>query len=115
MAKQEKDLREVLRSYKYDFDLIQKVSCTKEENAEYTARVKAGQALPENVYRYQYETGEESFEFYRIHEPELTEQEIAEYLTYKQLKLLNTIKNCVVFFTVLTVISMVIGFFAMIA
>ena len=115
MAKQEKNLRQVLLGYKYDMDLIQKVSCTKEENADYTARMKAGQPLPENVYRYEYETGIDGCEFYRIYEPELTEQELAEYLTFKQLKLLSTIKNCVVFFTVLTVISLVIGFFAMIA
>ena len=115
MVKLEKDLRQVLLGYKYDFDLIQKIPCTTEENKAYTALVKEGRSLPENVYRYEYENGVGSFEFYRVYEPELTEQELSEYLTFKRLKLLNTIKNCTVFFVVLAVISLVIGFFAMIS
>ena len=39
----------------------------------------------------------------------MTEEEIAEYLRYKELKMLRTIKNCVVFFTTLAVISLVCG------
>ena len=37
----------------------------------------------------------------------LSKDEIAEYLQYKQLKSIITIKKCVVFFTVLTIISLV--------
>ena len=40
----------------------------------------------------------------------MTADEIAQYLTYKKLHMLRTIKNCVVFFVVLTIVSMVLGF-----
>jgi len=105
MAKEKKDLRKELRSYKFDFDLLQKIPCTRQENKEYKQLREKGE-LPKGVYEYQYEGGTDSGEFYTIYEPELTPEEIAEYLTYKKLSLLKTIKNCVVFFTVLTIISL---------
>lgn len=111
MAKQKIDIRQKLRSYKFEFDLLQKIPCTKEENAAYLASHKANQPLPEGVYRYEYESGVEADAFYTIYEPELTADEIAEYLTYKKLHMLRTIKNCAVFFVVLTIISLVLGFF----
>ena len=39
----------------------------------------------------------------------LSNDELAEYIQYKQLKSIITIRKCVVFFTVLTVISLVCG------
>lgn len=110
MAKQKIDIRERLRSYKFDFDLLQKIPCTQEENKAYLAMVKAGEPLPDGVFRYEYQSGIESDEFYTVYEPELTADEIAQYLTYKKLHMLRTIKNCVVFFVVLTIVSMVLGF-----
>ncbi len=108
MDEKKVDLREALREYKFKFDLLQKIPCTKEENKVYAKLLKDGGTLPEGVYAYVYESGAESSdEFYTIYEPDLTEAEIAEYLTYKRLSILNTIKNCVMFFTVLTIIGMV--------
>ena len=111
MAKQKIDIKQKLRSYQFEFDLLQKIPCTKEENSAYLTLLKANQPLPEGVYRYEYESGIESDEFYTIYEPELTADEIAEYLTYKKLHMLKTIRNCVVFFAVLTIVSLVLGFF----
>ena len=110
MAKQKIDIKQKLRSYKFDFDLLQKIPCTQEENKAYLDLLKAGQPLPEGVFRYEYQSGIESDEFYTVYEPELTADEIAEYLTYKKLHMLRTIKNCAVFFVVLTIVSMVLGF-----
>ena len=104
MAKVKINIKKQIRDYKYQFDLLQNIPCSKEENMWYTQLKKENQ-LPENVKEY------EDFEnqFYTIYTPELTEQEISEYLTYKKLSLLNTIKNCMVFFTVLTIISLVLA------
>ena len=107
MAKEKVDLRLELLDYKEQFDLIQKIPCTKEENKAYTQLLKAGKPLPENVCQYDYTTGMDYEEFYTLYIPDLTEAEIAEYLTYKKLSLLNTIKNCVLFFTILTIIGLV--------
>ena len=110
MAKQKIDIKQKLRSYKFEFDLLQKLPCSQEENKAYLDLLKAGQPLPEGVFRYEYQSGIESDEFYTVYEPELTAEEISEYLTYKKLHMLRTIKNCVVFFVVLTVIFLVLGF-----
>lgn len=114
MAREKNNLRDALINYKYEFDLLQKISCTKEENEKYQRLLQQGGTLPEGVYAYVYDSGETSTtEFYTIYEADLTESEIREYLTYKQLGLIKTIKNCVLFFTVLTIVGMIAYFLLM--
>ena len=114
MAKEKINLRDELRAHKFEFDLLQKIPCIKQENEEYQKLLKDGGTLPEGVYAYVYNGGETSTTaFYTIYETDLTESEIREYLTYKQLSLIRTIKNCVVFFTVLTIIGMIAYFLIM--
>lgn len=108
MANGKKDLRKQLREYKFQFGLMQKTPCNGLDNKTYRDMVKNGEKLPENVFPYIYDDGSESeTEFYIVYEPDLTEAEIAEYLTYKKLEMIRTIKNCAVFFTTLAVIGMV--------
>ena len=108
------NLRDELRDYKFEFNLLQKIPCARQENEKYKELLKNGDALPEGVHEPTYEYGET--DFYTISEADLTEGEIREYLTYKQLRLLKTIKNCAVFFTVLTILGMAAYFImAMIA
>ena len=112
MAKEKIDLRKELRSYKFEFDLLQKIPCSKQENKEYQKLLKDGGVLPKGVFAYVYDSGETSTtEFYTVYETDLTESEVIEYLTYKKLSLIKTIKNCIMFFTVLTIIGMVAYFF----
>ncbi len=114
MAKGKIDLRDELRTHKFEFNLLQKVPCSKQENKEYQKLLKDGGTLPEGIYAYVDNIGETSTtEFYTIHETDLTESEIREYLTYKQLSLIRTIKNCVMFFTVLNIIGMIAYFLIM--
>ena len=114
MAKEKINLRNKLRSYKFEFDLLQQIHCSKQENKEYQKLLKEGGVLPEGVFAYVYDSGETSTtEFYTIYETDLTESEIREYLTYKKLSLIRTIKNCIMFFTVLTIIGMVAYFFTL--
>ena len=114
MAKEKINLRKHLRAHKFEFDLLQKIPCTKQENKEYQKLLKDGGTLPEGVYAYVNDIGETSAtEFYTIYETDLTESEIREYLTYKQLSLIRTIKNCVMFFTVSAIIGMIVYFLIM--
>lgn len=111
MAKEIKDLREELCDYKYEFDLLQRIPCTNEENKQYQRILKETGTLPDGVYAYVYDTDETSTtQFYRIYETDLSDAEIQEYLTYKKLSLIKTIKNCAMFFTILTIISMIAYF-----
>ena len=111
MSKEIANLRDALREHKVEFGLLQKIPCKNQENMEYQRLLNAGGTLPKGVFPYVYDNGETSAtEFYTVYEADLTEAEIREYLTYKQLSLIKTIKNCIVFFTVLTVIGMVAGF-----
>ncbi len=114
MAKEKINLRDELRAHKFEFDLLQKIPCSKQENKEYEQLLKDGGTLPEGVYAYVYDGDVTSAtEFYTIYETDLTESEIREYLTYKQLSLIRTIKKCVMFFTVLTIIGMIAYFLSM--
>jgi hypothetical protein len=91
------------------FGLLEKLPCTPKENEEYKRLLEIGAELPEGVYPVVDGWGEaSSSEFYTICKPDLSESEIAEFLTYKKLSLIRTIKNCLVFFTTLTVISLIV-------
>lgn len=112
MAKEKINLRNELRLYKFDFDLLQKIPCSKQENKKYQKIIKDGGVLPEGVFAYGYDTGDASTtEFYTVYETDLTEVEIAEYLTYKKLSMLRTIQNCMMLLTVSSIIYMVISIF----
>ncbi len=106
MARDIHDLKEQLRKYRFEYDLLQKLPCSKEENSAYAQLVKEGAELPEGVYAYVYDNGEtSSTEFYTVYEVPLTETEKAEYLMYRKLKLLKSIRNGILFFVVLTIVS----------
>ena len=112
MAKEKVDLKERIESYKYDLGILQKISCTKEENKKYKELINNGQNLPDGVFPFVDTTGKEFGDsFYTVYEPELSKEETDEYLALKKLSLLNTIKNCSVFFVALTIISLFITVF----
>lgn len=107
MANEKNRIRDELQNYKFEFGLLKKVPCTLQESKEYEKILKDGGVLPEGIHVDQnpYEGS-----FYTIHEADLTDAEISEYLTYKQLSLVRTIKSCAVFFTTLTIIGLLLYF-----
>lgn len=102
MQKRFHNVRSELKNYRYQHNLMQIVPCTEEENQEFEKMLQNGDKLPSGVYVF-----EDCLEFYRMYESDLTPTEIQEFLAHRQLKYLRTIKNCVVFFTTLTIIGMV--------
>ncbi len=114
MSESKIDLKKELNYLQYELQLLQKSDCSKEENKKYKELLKQGQDLPEGIYRYKAESGEYLDQFYTIHKPtELSSDERMEYILLKQFQQVKTIKNCVLFFTILTVVSLVITFLAM--
>jgi len=104
MKKSPVDVREKLKSYKFDNELLQKIECSGEETKEYDRLLREGQPLPENVF-HQLE-GSVSW-FYTFHTPDLTQEEISEYLAYRNLDLLKSIRNCLYFFVTIAVIGII--------
>lgn len=124
MKKGKFNLKEAVKSYKFDLDLLQKIPCSDEENKEYRKILQEGGKLPSGVYPYTNERGKASVkEFYTVYEPDLTEAELEEYLKYKELSILNTIKNltytkinllnmitdCLIFIVLLMVVALILG------
>ena len=109
-----KRIKRELDRYRLKYDLYEKALCSQKENQEYKDLLKHGKRLPEDVYPIDsywsiLKDGGNS-EFYRLVRPELTQEEITEYLMYKKLDMLKTIKNCLVFFTVIMFILLVLLF-----
>ena len=98
---------EKLLQLKHDNGLCQEVLCTEDENHLFLEMVKQKKALPEDVVRCEESNGTKLDKFYRVVPLEMTHEEIQEFCMLNQIKHLKTIKNCVVFFTVLTVLSLV--------
>jgi len=107
------NIKEELRKMKADIGLVEKVACTDAENTQFAMAVKSGK-LPEGIYQYKMSnTGKLVDQFYRLSEPELSDADLAEYLQYKQLSILEeqtkkieSIRGMVTFFVVLTVLSL---------
>lgn len=108
MAKVKTDLRDALTEYRFEFDLLQKIPCSASENKQYYQMQQAGEPLPKGVYNYVDDEGTPLRQFYTIYKPELTPAELSEYLAFRKLKYIKTIRNCAVFFTTFTIISIII-------
>lgn len=98
---------EKLLQLKHDNGLCQEVLCSEEENRLFLEMLKQKKDLPEDVVRCEESNGAKLDKFYRVVPFEVTHEEIQEFCMLKQIKYLKTIKNCVVFFTVLTVLSLI--------
>ncbi len=109
MMPKKQDLREKLKLYQFEFDILQKIPCSYQENEKYRALLKSGQPLPDDVFKETSDLSDELTNFYTIYQCDLSPEEISEYLTYKKLNLLNTIKKCAVFFTALTIVSLILS------
>ena len=98
-------IKRELDHYRLKYDLYENALCSQKENQEYKDLLKQGKRLPEDVRTNDDWRNVNDSEFYRLVRPELTQEDITEYLMYKKLDMLKTIKNCVVFFTVLMIIG----------
>ena len=111
MTERTTDLQKELHSLQYDLLLRQRIDCSKEENQKYRELLKNGGSLPEGVFAYKNDLGENIYQYYTVHIPEnLSKEERLEYIILKQYELIKTIKNCVLFFAILAAISFLLSF-----
>ena len=100
---------ENLFQLKYDIGLCQEIDCSEEENRMYLEMLKQKKELPSGIIRRVESNGAKLNQFYRVVPLEITPEEMQEYCALKQTKNIQIIKNCVVFFTVLSVLSLIAG------
>ena len=63
----------------------------------------------QGVCGYRDEFGNATGAYYTIKKQAITKEEFEELLQFRKLKMLKTIKNCMVFFTTLAIITLTIG------
>ena len=103
------NIRQKLHQYKNNFGIIKTLPCYAKANKECQQILKNGGSLPKNFYPIVYDDKTPPTTFYKVVESDLSDAEIQEYLTYRKLDYIKTIKNCVVFFTILTVLSVIVS------
>lgn len=116
MATNKIDPKSELRQMQFDMGFMQATHCSQDDQNKYRTMLKNGETLPEGVFQYKdASTGELVNSFYTVYDPQLSDAEKQEYIQYKKLSYLKTIKNCMVFFTVLTAISIMVYLLLMLA
>ncbi len=113
MANSRKDLRTELRTMKFEFDLLQRIPCSEEENRAFKRYLDDGMDLPQGVFRYRNSDGKNSeTEFYTVYDPDLTEREMNEFLKMRQMQILKSIKGTIALFgSTISVLLLVILIF----
>ena len=105
MAYVSKEARSYLRQYRREAGLEKLVDCTDKENMKYLDMINSGQPLPDGIIRQVTENDKSTDYFYKQFKSSLSDAEQLEYLSHIQIRLLKTIKNCLVFFVVLTILG----------
>ena len=104
---QSRDVKQELFDKQVEYGFFEIVDCSEQENAEYAHMKNNGNALPENVRQYKdAQTDMYVDKFYYLKDSKLSDAERQEYLKYIGLDRLNTIKNCLLFFVILTLVSL---------
>lgn len=101
-----KNPREELARLKYELGIEEFVYCSPEEQEEFKKLRKENKPLPEGVKI------DAVNNFYR-YETRLTPEEIKELLLYRQTKYLRIIKNCVLYFTILSIVALILTILAL--
>ena len=99
-----KKARDDMKSLLCDLGALIKQPCTDEENKQFDMLKKQKQRLPEDVYPYEQSDG-----YYRLVKSDLTDDEINRLIMLKQTQYLYTIRNCLIFFVVLSVIAILLA------
>lgn len=101
-----KDLKKELFRLRLEFDVIQQVYCSKDEEKQIKQLIKNKHKhpLPNDIH-----TNTDGTHF-RFVNSDMSREDMDELLLYKQLKYLKTIKNSMIFFVVLVIIPLICTF-----
>lgn len=82
--------------------IVKKIACTDQEEIEFSKLLDNGNPLPEGVYE---NKGTELFGFYRVNSHNLSNSEIQELMLYRQTSSIKTIKNILLGFSTVAILS----------
>lgn len=99
------DLGKELFKLRVEFDLIQEVYCSNDEEKHIKQLIKNKQPLPNDIHA---NTDGTHFRFVNA---DISKEDMDELLLYRQLKYLKTIKSCNVYFVVLSIIFIILAYF----
>jgi hypothetical protein len=104
--------KDKLMDYRINHQIDEAIPCSEAENIRYRNILATNGTLPKGVFQYEDNEGNlSSYDFYTVSKSELTPEEINEYLAHKQLDMIKTIRNCVIFFTVIVVLGLIAQLF----
>ena len=106
MAKEIYNIRQELENMRFGVKLLQKIDCPDKDSANYRKITKSGASLPDGIFE---DDSTEGDTYYSVYNADLSFEEKIEYLLLKKNAYTKTIKNCVVFFTVIAVISLIVS------
>ena len=100
-------MAKTMQELRAEFKQLVRVPCSDEDAKKYRECMKDGTSLPTGIeYSISYGVNNEvEYSFYTI-KSKLSEEE----LKFTQLEMINTIKNCLLFFVILTIVLFVISF-----
>jgi len=99
-----KDLKKELFRLKVEFDIIQQCYCSIEEEKDLNLLTKNKQPLPDDMKT------DDVGNHYRFINANLSKDELDEFLLLRQIKYLRTIKNCMIFFVLLVILSFILRY-----
>lgn len=112
MASKEYTKNEFIKM-KNELDLVERIPCSTADNEKYAQMLERYESLPNGVFKYKADESNHPNSFYTVKDDAiLSDSETIQYILLQQNKNLKSIRKCVIFFTVLTIISLVIGIIA---
>jgi hypothetical protein len=114
MARIIQELKEKIKSDDEQLEMRRKEYCIEEEFDTVKSLYDEKKELPDGINHEVVVTydGTKEDRFYRLVDENLSDEEWKEYIALKQYMDIHTIKKCVVFFTVLAIISLILGIIA---
>ena len=100
-----KNLRKELFRMRLEFDIIQQVQCSNDEEKHIKHLIKTKHPLPDDIHY------DNDGTYYRYVNSDISKEDMEELLLYRQLKYLKTIKNCMIFFVFLTILPFIVAIF----
>ncbi len=98
------NLKEELENFYFENKLTEVVYCQKDEQKEFQKMKKNKVPLPDDVRE------DDAGCFFRYMDNDLSSEEIKKLLFFRQLSYLKTIRNCLIYFVVLSVLTFIVAF-----